>query len=80
MKGVGIPSTVPMQPFQIKTIALRQCSTCRTTWSSERETLEPGDQINIVIVKIAYCPVCAEDFAQQEGRPTYQRRTGKRIR
>lgn len=49
-------------------------------WSSEREQLEPGDQINIVMVKIAYCPHCAEDFAEETDRPTYERRSGKRIR
>lgn len=68
-----------MPPFPIKTISLRQCNRCKTTWSSERERLEPGDQINIVMVKITYCPACAEDFAAEIDRPMYER-TGKRIK
>jgi len=69
-----------MQPFQIKTLMLRECRRCKTTWSSEREQLEPGDQINIEKVFIAYCPSCADSFAEELDRPTYQRQTKKRIR
>lgn len=67
-------------PWPIKTLSIRQCRRCKTTWSSEREKLEPGDQINIVPVTIAYCPACSEDFAEETDRPTYERRTNKRIR
>lgn len=69
-----------MQPFQIKTITLKECRRCKTTWNSEREQLDPGDQINIMKVFIAYCPSCAESFAAESDRPTYQRRPNKRIR
>lgn len=65
--------------YQIKTIPLRKCRRCATTWSSEHEKLEPGDQVHIVIFTIAYCPSCADDFAEETDRPTY-RRAGKRIR
>ena len=78
MSRAGIQSTVPMQPFPIKTISLRQCRRCKTTWSSEHEQLEPGDQINIAFVKIAYCPSCAEGFSEETDRPTYEQRSGKR--
>ncbi len=67
------------QPYQIKTIPLRKCRRCGNTWSSEHDKLEPGDQINIVIVKIAYCPSCSDSFAEETDRPTY-RREGKRIK
>lgn len=72
-----------MQSFPIKTITLRQCRRCKTTWNSEREKLEPGDQINIAIIRIAYCPSCADDFAAEIDQPTYDRGPGgksKRIR
>ena len=69
-----------MANFPIKTISLRQCRRCNETWNSESEKLEPGDKINIVIVKIAYCPACAEDFSAEIDRPTYRRESGKRIR
>ncbi len=69
-----------MQPFQIKTITLRRCRRCRETWNTEREELEPGDKINIVIVGIAYCPACAQSFAAETDEPRYERRTNKRIR
>ena len=59
--------------WPIKTIALRECRRCKTKWSSDREKLEPGDQINIMIVSIAYCPACAEDFGSEIDRPTYRR-------
>lgn len=68
-----------MQPFPIKTITLRFCRRCKTTWSDERVQLEQADQVNIVKVTIAYCPVCAEDFSKETDRPTY-RRGGKRLR
>ena len=42
--------------------------------------MEPGDQINIVPVKIAYCPSCSESFAAELDRPTYERHDGKRIK
>ncbi|MEE8113309.1 MAG: hypothetical protein V3T23_03035 [Nitrososphaerales archaeon] len=52
---------------------------CKTTWSSEHERLEPGDQVNIEKVRIQYCPACAEGFAAESERPTYHR-PGKRIK
>ena len=69
-----------LENWPIKTISLKQCRRCKTTWSSEREKLEPGDQINIVPITIAYCPACADGFAEEIDRPTYERRTNKRIR
>jgi hypothetical protein len=66
-------------PFVIKTISLRVCRRCRTAWSGEDVQLEQADQINIMRVTIAYCPACAEDFAAETDRPTYNR-VGKRIK
>jgi hypothetical protein len=85
---VDIPLVVLTQKsatdiMPIKTIAFRQCSRCRTMWNSEHEKLEPGDQINITMIKIAYCPTCADDFAAEIDQPGYKRGPGgksKRIR
>ena len=79
MKSVAILLTVPMQPFQIKTISLRQCVNCRTTWAGERDTIEPGSQINIMYVRVAYCPACRDDFVEEQAKGSYERR-GKRIK
>jgi len=80
VKNVTTQSAVQMQEFLIKTILLRKCRRCQTMWSGDHEQLEPGDQVNIVIVKIAYCLSCAESFAEETDRPTYERRSGKHIR
>ena len=79
MISVALLWDVAMQPFPIKTIALKQCARCKTQWSTERITLEPHEQVNQVIVKIAYCPACAESFAAETDRATYNR-TGKKLR
>jgi len=68
-----------MQNFQIKTIQIRDCRRCKTTWAAEAITLEVEDQVNFVRVTIAHCPACSESFAAEIDRPTY-RRTGKRVK
>ena len=83
MRSAVTPLVVPMQSFPIKTISLRECRRCKSLWSSEREKLEPGDQIHIAMVKIPYCASCADDFAAETDQPTYKRGPGsksKRIR
>ena len=66
--------------FKIVTITLRKCARCNSTWTTERAVLEPGTKINLDgQIKIAYCPACAEGFAAEIDRPTYNR-TGKKIR
>ena len=72
--------TEEVQPFPIKTITTKKCRRCKTVWADDKERIEPGDQLNFVEVKIAYCPACADSFAAESERPTYERRTGKRIR
>lgn len=67
-------------PWPIKTVATKKCRRCKAVWADDKERLEPGDQLNFVEVKIAYCPACADSFAAESERPTYERRTGKRIR
>jgi len=68
-----------MQPFPIKTITLKSCRSCGTTWSGENVELNVHDQINLVTVTIAYCPVCADEIAKETDRPTY-RRVGKKVK
>ncbi len=68
-----------MPLFQIKTISIKECGYCQSKWSGEKITLNLHDKIDFIVVKIAYCPACAEDFASEIDRPTY-RREGKRIR
>lgn len=69
-----------MQPYQTKTLALRECRRCKTTWSDERAMIEIGDHIDIIKVKIAYCPACAEGYGAKSERPTYERRAIRRPR
>ena len=68
-----------MQKFPIKTISIKQCKRCDSQWITEKVSLEVHDQINIAIIKISYCPNCAEGWASEIDRPTYER-TGKRIK
>lgn len=77
---MDIPLDVLVMTWQIKTITLKQCRRCTTTWSGESENIASGDQINVVTVKIAYCPSCADDFAKETDRPTYRRDINKRIK
>lgn len=65
--------------FNIKTIALKQCVRCGSSWSTERIALEPHDKVEIVTVRIAYCPACSEGFAAEIDRPGYEKSTRKRI-
>lgn len=65
-----------MNDFVIKTITIKDCSRCGSSWSTERVAIEPHEKINFVRVKIAYCPVCVGSFAAEVDRPTYER--GKR--
>ena len=74
------------EPFQVKTIIIKECYNCRSTWVSEKVTLEAGDNVNLTgKIRIAYCPACADDFAPEaqrsvyDGRSAYERR-GKRKR
>lgn len=49
-----------------------------THWSSENIHLDTHDQVNITLIKIAYCPACEETMAEETDRPGY-RRVGKRV-
>ena len=79
VRDAAIQLAVNMQPFPIKTLAVKVCRRCKTTWCDETVKLEAHDQINLTKVTIAYCPVCADSMAAETDRPTY-RREGKRIK
>jgi len=64
---------------RVVTISIKECSRCGQIWSADRITIEPHDKLNVMKVRIAYCPECAEGFASETDRFGY-RRTGKRIK
>ena len=68
-----------MQPSPTKTFCIKICQRCRANWADERVALEPGDRLEIITARIAYCPSCADGFSEEIDRPTYKR-TGKKIR
>ncbi len=68
-----------MQKFSSKTLEIRKCRRCNTTWSAEDITLSVQDKLEILTITIAHCPVCSDSFASEIDRPTYKR-TGKRIK
>lgn len=66
--------------FGVKTLAIKECLGCRSQWVAENFSADVGNQINFTKITVTYCPICAEDFAQEIDRPTYRRDGGKRIR
>ena len=64
--------------MQFKSLQIRECRRCGSIWNTERIILEINDKIDLIKIKIAYCPACADSFASEVDRPTYHR-TGKKI-
>lgn len=65
--------------FTTKTVHIRQCRRCKSTWTGERIELEIQERIEFVTVIVAHCPACSDNFAKEIDRPTYNR-TGKKLR
>lgn len=68
-----------MLEFVTKTVHIRQCRRCKSTWTGERIDLEVQERIEFITVTVAHCPVCSEKFSAEIDRPSYNK-TGKRIR
>lgn len=64
--------------FVTKTIHLRKCRRCQSTWAAEHIELNVEDKIEFIMVTVAHCPVCSQGFAAEIDRPSYQR-VGKKI-
>ena len=61
----------------MKTLSIKECYKCQTKWSAEKITVDTHECIEFLIIKIAYCPFCEDDFAK-EITNTYNRRPIKK--